>query len=112
MKMKGCLKLSSHPPSPDSGCPTPNSARKCVVFDAQGLEKVYTADEWDRTPTEPARKLSYQDLLELKEIQRSLPRANQLADPISGKQASHILSAVPVVLLPLLSESESSSNAS
>jgi hypothetical protein len=34
--------------------------RKCVAFCAQGSETVYTADEWDRTPTEPARKLSYQ----------------------------------------------------
>ncbi|PPQ85234.1 hypothetical protein CVT25_010008 [Psilocybe cyanescens] len=37
------------------------SSRKCVAFGAEGaLEEVYTADEWDRTPTEPARKLTYQ----------------------------------------------------
>ena len=34
--------------------------RKCVAFCAEGSETVYTADEWDRTPAEPARKLSYQ----------------------------------------------------
>jgi hypothetical protein len=34
--------------------------RKCVAFCAEGSETVYPADEWDRTPAEPARKLSYQ----------------------------------------------------
>ena len=44
---------------PATALPT-QSQRKCVAFCAQGSETVYTADEWDRTPTEPARKLSYQ----------------------------------------------------
>ncbi|KJA18066.1 hypothetical protein HYPSUDRAFT_98066, partial [Hypholoma sublateritium FD-334 SS-4] len=76
--------------------------RKCVAFGAEGSEEVHTADEWDRTPTEPARKLTYQDLLELKEIQRSLPRANQPCDLLSGRPSRHYLSAVPIGLLPLL----------
>ncbi|KAG6896397.1 hypothetical protein C0992_008546 [Termitomyces sp. T32_za158] len=42
------------------------------------------------------------DLLELKEIQRSLPRAQQLPDPISGKPPSYLLDHVPIGLLPLL----------
>ncbi|KAG6918178.1 hypothetical protein DXG01_016163 [Tephrocybe rancida] len=99
--MKGCLK--SPIPSPGlSDCP----ARKSVAFGEEVCEEVHFADVWDRTPSEPARKLTYQDLLELKEIQRSLPRANQLADPISGKPASHFLNQVPIGLLPLLSETE------
>lgn len=49
-------------------------------------------------------------MLELKEIQRSLPRANQLPDPISGKKPSHFLSAVPIGLLPLLPEMDSGSS--
>ncbi|TEB20029.1 hypothetical protein FA13DRAFT_1592310, partial [Coprinellus micaceus] len=55
------------------------------------LETVFVADEWDRTPTEPARKLSYQDLLELKEIQRSLPRANQPPDHLAGRAGKQYL---------------------
>ncbi|KAF9459294.1 hypothetical protein BDZ94DRAFT_1312495 [Collybia nuda] len=99
---KGCLKSPIPSPGPDSA-----QIRKCVAFGAEGTEEVYVADVWDRTPTEPARKLTYQDILELKEIQRSLPRANQLADPVSGRPGSHFLSAVPIGLLPLLSETDS-----
>jgi hypothetical protein len=54
--MKSCLKGASLPGSPD-----PNHLfRKCVAFNAEGSEEVHWADEWDRTPTEPATKLSYQ----------------------------------------------------
>ncbi|TFK68736.1 hypothetical protein BDN72DRAFT_653317 [Pluteus cervinus] len=101
--MKGCLKMSSRSSSPGLECP--HHPRKCVAFGADGSEVVYVADEWDRTPAEPARHLSYQDLLELKEIQRSLPLANQPSDPMTGKPASHYCSAVPIGLLPLCSES-------
>ncbi|KAF8998116.1 hypothetical protein BDQ17DRAFT_1182436, partial [Cyathus striatus] len=73
-----------------------------VCFEEQVCQQVFTADEWDRTPTEPARKLSYQDILELKEIQRSLPIADQPPDPISGKPPSRYLRTVPIGLLPLL----------
>ena len=55
--MKGCLKQPSPVPSPGPECP---NARKCVAFEADGSEQVFFADEWDRTPMEPARKLSYQ----------------------------------------------------
>ncbi|THU94564.1 hypothetical protein K435DRAFT_668225, partial [Dendrothele bispora CBS 962.96] len=98
---KGCLKASSIPGTP----PTPISLRKSVAFCAicDGLEEVHIADEWDRTATEPARTpLSYQDILELKAIQRTLPRAPQLPDLYTGKPASQYLSAVPIGLLPLL----------
>ncbi|KAJ8694739.1 hypothetical protein PTI98_007389 [Pleurotus ostreatus] len=71
------------------------------------LEEIYVADEWDRTPTEPARHLSYSDMLELKEIQRSLPLADQPADPFTHKPGSQYLSHVPIKLLPLLPESSS-----
>jgi hypothetical protein len=56
--------------------------------------------------------LTYQDLLELKEIQRSLPVANQPGDPLTGKPAKHYLSAVPIGLLPLLPESDDSCQSS
>ncbi|KAG6876252.1 hypothetical protein C0993_004679 [Termitomyces sp. T159_Od127] len=46
--------------------------------------------------------MGWDDLLELKEIQRSLPRAQQLPDPVSGKPPSYILDHVPIGLLPLL----------
>ncbi|KAF9038220.1 hypothetical protein BJ165DRAFT_1314602, partial [Panaeolus papilionaceus] len=80
--------------------------KKTVAFGADGTEEVYVADEWDRTPMEPARKLTYQDILELKEIQRSLPRACQPPDLLgSGHRTRHYLSGVPVGLLPLFDSS-------
>ncbi|KAG6847993.1 hypothetical protein H0H93_004317 [Arthromyces matolae] len=48
------------------------------------------------------------DLLELKEIQRSLPRAQQLPDPVSGRVPSQFLQQVPIGLLPLLPDSSAS----
>ncbi|KAF8211068.1 hypothetical protein K438DRAFT_1446180, partial [Mycena galopus ATCC 62051] len=98
--MKSCLKTPSLPGSPD-----PNNIggpyRKCVAFNAAGSEEIHWADEWDRTPTEPAKKLSYQELLELKEIQQSLPHAPQPLDPL--RPAKQLLSGVPIGLLPLAS---------
>ncbi|KAE9398498.1 hypothetical protein BT96DRAFT_788300, partial [Gymnopus androsaceus JB14] len=76
------------------GSLTPQSrARKHVCFcpEEDGLEEVFYADIWDRTPAEPARQLSYQDILELKAIQKTLPRAQQLPDLITGKPAHHYL---------------------
>lgn len=55
---------------------------------------------------------SSRDLLELKEIQRSLPRANQPCDLITGRPGRHYLSAVPIGLLPLLAESDDSAQSS
>ncbi|KAG9223682.1 hypothetical protein CCMSSC00406_0004977 [Pleurotus cornucopiae] len=49
----------------------------------------------------------YRDMLELKEIQRSLPLADQPADPFTHKPGSQYLSHVPIKLLPLLPESSS-----
>ncbi|KAF9074866.1 hypothetical protein BDP27DRAFT_1359111 [Rhodocollybia butyracea] len=63
---------------------------------------------WDRTPTEPAGHLSYQDILELKAIQRTLPRAQQLPDMYTGKPAHHFLQHVPIGLLPLTDQSSPS----
>jgi len=127
--MKGCLKLS--PADVHGGCYAPTTLsstssttdaastppqshswqthRKFVVFCAAGSETVYTADEWDRTPAEPARKLSFQDCLELEAIKHSLPCANQPPDAITGRPGTHFLSRVPIVLLPLLSSSASPS---
>ena len=51
--------------------------------------------------------VKYREVLELREIQRSLPRANQLPDPLSHKPVPQYLSAVPLALLPLLPESDS-----
>ncbi|KAK0238396.1 hypothetical protein EDD85DRAFT_726809, partial [Armillaria nabsnona] len=94
---RGCLKSPVGSPGLDVG-----QSRKCVAFCDAGSEEVHIADEWDRTPSEPARSLSYQDMLELKAIQRTLPRANQLPDMYTGKPASQFLSKVPIGLLPLL----------
>ncbi|OCH96383.1 hypothetical protein OBBRIDRAFT_822369 [Obba rivulosa] len=90
--MKSCLKTP--PPTPDvSATPTPSGSgrasptqgecgceraptlRKTVSFCDEELEEVHEADEWDRTPAPVTPKLSYQDVLELKQLRLSLPRA-------------------------------------
>ncbi|KAJ3571205.1 hypothetical protein NP233_g3902 [Leucocoprinus birnbaumii] len=73
----GFSKQSSRAPSPTAE--HSSSSVKHVAFDA-GLEQSFSADVWDRT-SEPTRNL-YQDVLELKETQHSLPRAIQPADQI------------------------------
>ncbi|KAG0696001.1 hypothetical protein DFH29DRAFT_813588 [Suillus ampliporus] len=101
-RMKSCLKTSpSH-----SGAATPVDSdadcKKHVVFSEEGSEQVFQADEWDRTPTEISQRLSYEDVLELKMIQRSLPRAQQQHDPLSSRPYSGVfLRHVPIPLLPL-----------
>lgn len=47
----------------------------------------------------------YRDVLELKAIQRSLPTAPQLPDPLARRPHSHILQGVPIGLLPLYDDS-------
>ncbi|EPQ56688.1 hypothetical protein GLOTRDRAFT_121058 [Gloeophyllum trabeum ATCC 11539] len=124
--MKSCLKHSppSSPLSRDGGdaashsdpCsprPTPSRPsykRKSVSFCDQGQEEVFIADEWDRTPAEVTQKLSYQDVLELKQLQLSLPHAPQPPDPFSPRPHTHVeyLRRVPIRLMPLLPETESS----
>ncbi|KAJ8094876.1 hypothetical protein PM082_010089 [Marasmius tenuissimus] len=96
--MKGCLKKTVTTSSPHNKSAHVSWCNK----DDGGLEHVHTADDWDRTAVQPARQpLSYGDILELKAIQRSLPRAEQPPDPFSGKPGTHYLSKVPIALLPL-----------
>ena len=119
-RIKSCLKSSpSH-----SGASTPSSddsalfgSKKHVAFREDGTEEVYEADEWDRTPAE-IQRLSYEyvtrlfsplthsldsrDVLELKMLQRELPRAEQPIDALSSKPFANVfLSHVPIPLLPL-----------
>ncbi|KAI0319674.1 hypothetical protein OF83DRAFT_1109145 [Amylostereum chailletii] len=114
--MKSCLKHTPPPtrnstPPPLSAPPTPSpitgpcTLHKHVSFGASDDYEVYAADEWDRTPTDVTPKLTYQDMLELKEIQLSLPRADQLPDPFRSpysRPQTHYLRKVPIGLLPLL----------
>ncbi|KIJ65230.1 hypothetical protein HYDPIDRAFT_88758, partial [Hydnomerulius pinastri MD-312] len=106
-RMKSCLKSSPY----QSGTCTPTSdaddnkslslMKKRVAFSEEGTEQVYEADEWDRTPAEIAQRLSYEDVLELKMIQRELPRAEQPFDPLSSRPYSSVfLAHVPIPLLP------------
>ena len=56
--MKSCLKLPTPLPSPTpSGRSTP---KKCVAFCEDSDVEVHDADDWDRTPMQPSKKLSYQ----------------------------------------------------
>ncbi|KAI0731087.1 hypothetical protein C8Q76DRAFT_793185 [Earliella scabrosa] len=91
--LKSCLKLTppitpdlSAAPSPcNSGRTSPSIAsdsessvssgcRKTVSFCSDDeLEEVFWADEWDRTPAAATPKLSYQDILELKQLRINLP---------------------------------------
>ena len=87
-RMKGCLKVRSRSPSPgqqdghhdhdhdhdhDQQHQQQCSHRKCVAFGIKVSEEVHIADEWDRTPTEPTRKLTYQYVGQ-EEALRSFPR--------------------------------------
>lgn len=87
--MKGILKSTVL-------CPRHPQRHKTVSFPAGTAlcTNVHEADEWDRTPVAATRKLSYQDILELKEMQIALLK-NTPAFP-------QLLSTVPVGLVPLL----------
>jgi hypothetical protein len=107
--MKSCLKLSSLPSTPRPDC---THKHKCVAFCSDdGLEQVFLADEWDRTPLEPTPNLSYSDILEFKAIQRSLPTAPQPPDPLSARPIPPLLTTIPIRLLPLCPETRSACGA-
>ncbi|KAI0358288.1 hypothetical protein OH77DRAFT_1502723 [Trametes cingulata] len=58
----------------DGGSSTGSGGRKTVSFCSEPeLEEVFFVDEWDRTPAAVTPKLSYQDILELKQLRISLP---------------------------------------
>ncbi|KAI0642383.1 hypothetical protein C8Q79DRAFT_1013662 [Trametes meyenii] len=57
----------------DGGLSTGSGGRKTVQFSDNELEEVFWADEWDRTPAAVTPKLSYHDILELKQLRISLP---------------------------------------
>ncbi|KAI0675979.1 hypothetical protein C8Q78DRAFT_1074934 [Trametes maxima] len=57
----------------DGGLSSGSGGRKTVQFSDNELEEVFWADEWDRTPAAVTPKLSYQDILELKQLRISLP---------------------------------------
>ncbi|KAH9921735.1 uncharacterized protein BXZ73DRAFT_91751 [Epithele typhae] len=91
--LKSCLKCTppitperSAAPSPcnsgrtspslvsDSDSSVSSCEKKTVVFcPEEELEEVFIADEWDRTPSSMTPKLSYQDILELKQLRVGLP---------------------------------------
>lgn len=54
--MKPCLKS----PLPRLCGESAEKHLKTVVFGEEIVEEVHIADVWDRTPTEPTKKLSYQ----------------------------------------------------
>ncbi|KAG7093356.1 hypothetical protein E1B28_007037 [Marasmius oreades] len=96
-RTKGCLKSSRTSPKKEKEHP-----HVAWCSEDEGLEHVYTADDWDRTAVEPAHQpLSDSDILELKAIQQTLPLAHQLPDPYTGKPGKQYLTRVPIVLLPL-----------
>ncbi|OJT15363.1 hypothetical protein TRAPUB_8073 [Trametes pubescens] len=65
---------TSPAPHSDGGSSVGSGGRKTVSFCSQEeLEEIYFADEWDRSPAAVTPKLSYQDILELKQLRISLP---------------------------------------
>ncbi|KZT07519.1 uncharacterized protein LAESUDRAFT_113551 [Laetiporus sulphureus 93-53] len=67
---------TSPAPSQCAGPFTRPPLRKNVSFcEDSTLEEVFFADEWDRSPAPVTPKLSYSDVLELKQLLVSLPRA-------------------------------------
>ncbi|KAI0825714.1 hypothetical protein BC629DRAFT_17249 [Irpex lacteus] len=69
-----CASGSTSPALGASPLPTP-SCRKTVSF--RDSQEFFEADDWDRSPAPVAPKLGYQEILELKQIMKSLPRAPQ-----------------------------------
>ncbi|KAI0831948.1 hypothetical protein BC628DRAFT_1336106 [Trametes gibbosa] len=58
----------------DGGSSVGSCGRKTVSFcAAEDLEEIFYVDEWDRSPAAVTPKLSYQDILELKQLRISLP---------------------------------------
>ncbi|KAL5492212.1 hypothetical protein ACEPAI_3659 [Sanghuangporus weigelae] len=112
--MKSCLKCSDphsdHPvPGPSNRQSTPRP--KCthrVSFKCE--DEVHTADDWDRTPVDVAHKLSYEDILELKELQVAAAKACARASAASGVTPKY-LSNVPLGLLPLLPDTSNTAAA-
>ncbi|KAG8748393.1 hypothetical protein FRC10_005940 [Ceratobasidium sp. 414] len=77
----------------------PCSVRKAVTFSATNSQ-VFFADEWDRSAVEVVSKLSYSDVLELKQLSLdSLP-----SDRHASMGLSPLLSHVPLTLCPLACE--------
>ncbi|QRV88914.1 hypothetical protein RhiJN_16932 [Ceratobasidium sp. AG-Ba] len=78
---------------------SPSSARKSVTFSATNSQ-VFFADDWDRSAVEVVSKLSYSDVLELKQLSLdSLP-----SDRHASMGLSPLLSHVPLTLCPLACE--------
>ncbi|KAL5531474.1 hypothetical protein ACEPAG_4351 [Sanghuangporus baumii] len=100
--MKSCLKCHSDHPVPGPSIRQSTPRPKCthrVSFKCE--DEVHTADDWDRTPVDVAHKLSYEDILELKELQVAAAKACARASAASGVTPKY-LSNVPLGLLPLL----------
>ncbi|KAI0955356.1 hypothetical protein AcW1_006963 [Taiwanofungus camphoratus] len=56
--------------------------QKRVSFcEEEALEEVHEADEWDRSPAPVTPRLSYQDVLELKQLRLCLPRTAPCPTP-------------------------------
>ncbi|KAG8726862.1 hypothetical protein FRC12_023032, partial [Ceratobasidium sp. 428] len=78
---------------------SPSSVRKAVTFSATNSQ-VFFADDWDRSAVEVVSKLSYSDVLELKQLSLdSLP-----SDRHASMGLSPLLSHVPLTLCPLACE--------
>ncbi|CAE6455038.1 unnamed protein product [Rhizoctonia solani] len=84
-----------------------SGAAKSVTFSATNSQ-VFFADDWDRSAVEVVSKLSYSDVLELKQLSlESLP-----SDRHASMGLSPLLSHVPLTLCPLTCEEPKNSNAS
>ncbi|KAG8729986.1 hypothetical protein FRC11_007589 [Ceratobasidium sp. 423] len=80
---------------------------KSVTFSATNSQ-VFFADDWDRSAVEVVSKLSYSDVLELKQLSlESLPR-----DRHASMGLSPLLSHVPLTLCPLVYQEPKNSKSS
>ncbi|KAF8511832.1 hypothetical protein BU17DRAFT_69502 [Hysterangium stoloniferum] len=80
--VKGILKRYSLPGmnhNEDSDAPSCSPLPKRVSFDGAEPARVFQADEWDRSPAEVTLKLTYKDVVELRELNVSLIRTGPLA---------------------------------
>ncbi|EJD07357.1 uncharacterized protein FOMMEDRAFT_16057 [Fomitiporia mediterranea MF3/22] len=117
--MKSCLKpsrvsvsTSTAPASSSSAHSSPGSSLKFdarpqwkrnVSFREKSEDEIHTADDWDRSPVDVAAKLTYGDILELKQMQVDTARDCARAQVAAGATPRY-LTNVPLGLLPLLPE--------
>ncbi|KLO08041.1 hypothetical protein SCHPADRAFT_1001191 [Schizopora paradoxa] len=93
--MKSCLKQRDVAATSKRPC-----CSRTVSFRGQDLDEIHPADDWDRSPVDVNTKLSYDDILELKQMQIEIRRACARSQGNDAGQRPFL--NIPIPILPLL----------